>query len=72
MFNLYKSYKKTINNLEKELEEQKEKNRLLEHDCILLLDNAEESRNKIKDLKNNVEFLYNNLSPAKKKLAPRD
>ena len=37
-----------------------------------LLQNAQELRTKIKDLENNVEFLYNNLSAQKKKLIRPD
>ena len=39
---------------------------------VTLLNNAQELRNKITDLENNVEFLFNNLSAQKKKLIRRD
>ena len=54
--------KENLENTEKALEEEKEKNRLYLHDIMILLKNAEENREQIKVLENNVEFLTNNLS----------
>lgn len=50
------------------IEKQKEEIRILKHNELILLENAEESRAKIRDLENNIEFLVNNLSPQKRKL----
>lgn len=65
--NLINNFKKVINSLEYENNQLKEKNRIYEKDLIILLDNAKEFRERIKDLENNIELLTNNLSPAKKK-----
>ena len=54
--------KENLQSTEKALEEEKEKNRLYLHDLMILLKNAEEYREQIKILENNVEFLTNNLS----------
>ena len=54
--------KENLESTEKALEEEKEKNRLYLHDIMILLKNAEENREQIKVLENNVEFLTNNLS----------
>ena len=54
--------KENLQSTEKALEEEKEKNRLYLHDILILLKNAEENREQIKVLENNVEFLRNNLS----------
>lgn len=54
--------KENLEATEKALEEEKEKNRLYLHDILILLKNAEENREQIKVLENNVEFLRNNLS----------
>lgn len=77
MFNkkLIQTLKNVINNLEdekkkleEELRKEKEKNRIYQHDLLILLENCAEYRNKKIDLENNIEFLVNNLSSAKKKL----
>lgn len=72
---LINTLKSTINDLEdeklklkEEIRKEKEKGRLYQHDLIIFLENAEENRKKIVDLENNIEFLVNNLSPAKRKL----
>ena len=65
---LIKTLKNTINELEKDLENQKYMNKVHEHNEVILLNNLAESRAKIKNLENNLEFVTNNLSPAKKKL----
>ena len=54
--------KENLESTEKALEDEKEKNRLYLHDILILLKNAEENREQIKVLENNVEFLTNNLS----------
>ena len=64
---LINNLKKVINSLEYENNQLKEKNRIYEKDLIILLDNAKEFGERIKDLENNIELLTNNLSPAKKK-----
>ena len=77
MFNkkLIYTLKNVINNLEyekkkleEELRKEKAKNYTYQHDLVIILQNSEEYRKKIQDLENNIEFLTNNLSPAKKKL----
>lgn len=60
--------KENLKSTEKALDEEKEKNRLYLHDIMILLKNAEENREKIKDLENNIEFLTNNLSEECKML----
>lgn len=72
---LINTLKSTINDLEdnklklkEEIRKEKEKGRLYQHDLVILLENAEENRKRIQDLENNIEFLVNNLSPAKRKL----
>lgn len=60
--------KENLQSTEKALEEEKEKNRLYLHDILILLKNAEENREQIKVLENNVEFLTNNLSDECKML----
>lgn len=72
---LINTLKSTINDLEdeklklkEEIRKEKEKNRIYQHDLVILLQNAEENRKKIVDLENNIEFLVNNLSPVKRKL----
>ena len=60
--------KENLQSTEKALEEEKEKNRLYLHDIMILLRNAEEYREQIKVLENNVEFLTNNLSDECKML----
>lgn len=47
-------------------------NKKYQEEHEILLNNSAELRAKIVDLENNVEFLYNNLTPAKKKLARPD
>lgn len=72
---LIKTLKKTINSLEDDLNEAKDKNRIYEHDMMILIDNASELRNKITDLElekqtlyDNIEFLFNNLPNNAKEL----
>ena len=81
MFNkkLIQTLKNVINNLEdeklkmkEELRKEKEKNEMYQKDLVIVLQNSEEYRKKIQDLENNIEFLYNNLSPAKRKLIPKE
>ena len=70
MFNriLIKALKSTINSLQKELQNEKEKNSYLTKDCVVLLKNSSNDRKKIIDLENNIEFLVNNLSAKKREL----
>ncbi len=70
MFNrrLIKALKNTINSLEEDLQNEKEKNSYLTNDCLVLLKNSSRDRNKIIDLENNIEFLVNNLSAKKREL----
>lgn len=64
---LIQSLKGVINSLEKENLQLKEKNKMYEHDIIILLDSSKELREEIKKLENNLEFVTNNLSEQKKK-----
>lgn len=64
---LIKTLKNTINELEKDLENQKHINKVHEHNEVILLNNLAEAREKIKNLENNLEFVTNNLSAQKKK-----
>ena len=70
MFNrkLIKELKNTINILQEELQNEKEKNTYLTKDCVVLLKNSLDYRRKIIDLENNIEFLVNNLSAKKREL----
>ena len=63
---LIKTLKNVINDLEKDLENQKYINKIHEHDEVILLDNLIEAREKIQNLENNLEFVTNNLSAQKK------
>ena len=64
---LIQSLKGVINSLEKENLQLKEKNKMYEHDIIILLDSSKELREEIRNLENNLEFVTNNLSAQKKK-----
>lgn len=70
MFNkkLIQTLKNVINNLEDEKAELEKRVKYYQHDLVVMLDNSREQRKKIEDLENNIEFLVNNLSPAKRKL----
>lgn len=70
MFNkkLIETLKNTINNLEEELDVKKAVIKDYQEENEILLNNAIEYRAKIEDLENNIEFLYNNLTPKKKEL----
>lgn len=67
-FKLRKTLLKVIEQLEEEKEELENKLKEKEHNNLMLLQNASEQRARIKDLENNIEFLVNNLTPAKRKL----
>lgn len=64
---LIKTLKETINILQEEITELKEKNKIYEHDIIILLENAKENREEQQNLLRNIEFITNNLSAQKKK-----
>lgn len=64
---LIQSLKEAINSLEKENLQLKGKNKMYEHDIIILLDSSKELREEIRNLENNLEFVTNNLSAQKKK-----
>ena len=70
MFNkkLIETLKSVINDLEKELDEKKTVIKDYQEENEILLNNSAEYRVKITDLENNIEFLYNNLTPKKKEL----
>lgn len=67
-FKLRKTLLKVIEQLEEDKEELENKLKEKEHNNLILLQNASEQRAKIKDLENNIEFLVDNLTPAKRKL----
>ena len=62
MFNrkLIETLKKTINNLEEELNEKKAVIKDYQEENAILLENSAELRAKIVDLENNIELLVNN------------
>ena len=66
---LIKTLKQTINILEEELENEKQKNKYLTNDLVVLLNNARRDREKLNDYENNIELLFNELSPKKRELA---
>lgn len=63
---LIKTLKNTINELEKDLENEKYINKIHEHNEVILLDNLTEAREKIQNLENNLDFITNNLSEEDK------
>lgn len=70
--------KKTINNLEDDLDlaNSRVENRDnlikdLQEEHVILLENASENRSKIIDLENNIELLTNNLSDENKELVSK-
>jgi len=65
---LIDSLKTTINSLEDDLEKTKAKLRVEQINNTKILKNEKKLRTKVKELENNIELLYNNLSPQKKKL----
>ena len=69
MFNkkLIKTLKATINSLENDLENEKQKNSYLTKDLVVMIQNETKSRKRITDLENNIEFLTNNLCSRKLK-----
>lgn len=69
MFNrkLIKTLKATINSLENDLENEKQKNSYLTKDLVVMIQNETKSRKRITDLENNIEFLTNNLGSRKLK-----
>ncbi len=69
---LIETLKQTINSLQEELENEKQKNSYLTKDLVVLLNNEMMNRKKMTDMENNIEFLVNNLSPKKRELARPD
>lgn len=67
MFKLRKALLQTINSLEEELEQEKQKNENLRKDQLILLDSNKELRGKIIDLENNIELLMADKENKKKK-----
>jgi len=65
---LIESLKTTINSLEEDLEKTKSKLRVEQINNTKILKNEKKLKSKIKELEYNMELLYNNLSPQKKKL----
>lgn len=63
---LIKTLKNVINDLEKDLENQKYINKIHEHNEVILLDNLAEAREEIQNIENNLEFITNNLSEEDK------
>ena len=66
---LIETLKQTINSLQEELENEKQKNSYLTKDLVVLLNNEMMNRKKMTDMENNIEFLVNNLSSKKRELA---
>lgn len=66
---LIETLKQTINSLQEELENEKQKNSYLTKDLVVLLNNEMMNRKKMTDMENNIEFLVNNLTPKKRELA---
>lgn len=64
---LIKTLKATINSLENDLENEKQKNSYLTKDLVVMIQNQTRSRKRIIDLENNIEFLTNNLGSRKLK-----
>lgn len=58
----------TNNKLEDKLKKEQEKNRINQNNLAIILENNTETRKKIEDLENNIEFLVNNLSKQKREL----
>ncbi len=69
MFNrkLIKTLKATINSLENDLENEKQKNSYLTKDLVVMIQNQTRSRKRIIDLEKNIEFLTNNIGSRKLK-----
>lgn len=65
---LIDSLKVTINSLEEDLEKTKSKLRVEQINNTKILKNEKKLKSKIKEMEYNMELLYNNLSPQKKKL----
>ncbi len=69
---LITTLKQTINSLQEELENEKQKNSYLTKDLVVLLNNEMMNRKKMTDMENNIEFLVNNLTLKKRELARPD
>ena len=74
MFNkkLIKTLEKTINTLKEVINKLEDENKYLRHNEMILIEEKNKDQDKIIDLMNNIDILYNNLSVAKRKLAPRN
>lgn len=70
MFNrkLIESLKKEKEDLQLKVDQRDKFLKDYQEENEILLQNAQEQRAKIEDLENNIEFLFNNLSKAKKEL----
>ena len=66
--NINSQLKKTINNLETDLDCAIALNKMYQEEHEILLTNAKEYRAKIKDLENNIELLANNVQEIKEEL----
>lgn len=66
---LIETLKQTINSLQEDLENEKQKNSYLTKDLVVLLKNEMMNRKRMTDMENNIEFLVNNLSSKKRELA---
>lgn len=71
MFKLRKALLQTINSLEEELEQEKQKNENLRKDQLILLDSNKELRGKIIDLENNIELLMADKENKKRRVSPK-
>jgi predicted Holliday junction resolvase-like endonuclease len=65
---IYNNYKSIKNTVKQAINIRDEKIKELKKEQITLLENAQEDREKIRDLENNIDFLVNNLSKQKREL----
>lgn len=63
---MLKAQSNIIDQQEKEKDKLKEQIKIQKHNNLILLENAIELRERIKDLENNIELLINNLSEEDK------
>lgn len=66
--NVNQTLKKTINNLETDLDNAIALNKMYQEEHEILITNAMEQRARNKDLENNIELLANNIPEIKKEL----
>lgn len=62
------NYERLLNICEKMVDKRDETIKMYCKEQVTLLENAQEDREKIRDLENNIDFLVNNLSKQKREL----